>query len=114
MDQEIKMAVETVRDPASIPLITYVWVMLLAGFGCVVRVLRELQNSRKSLRKILFHFIAELLTSCFAGLLTFWLCKAGNVDPFYTAIWTSVAGWMGVRTLTAFESLYKLRFGAGK
>lgn len=112
MDQELRMAADSIRDPSSVPLITYAWVFLLASFGCVVRVLREIQTSRKSMRKILLMFVAELFTSCFAGLTTFFLCQAGNVDPMYTAAWTSIAGWMGVRALTVIESIYMARFGA--
>lgn len=112
MDQEIKMATDTLKDPSSVPLITYLWVFLLSLFGCIVRVLRELQTSRKSLRQIIVTFIVELLTSGFAGLVTFFLCEAMDVNPMYAAVWISIAGWMGVRALTVLESLHKARFGA--
>ena len=109
MNDEIRTAADLAKDPSSIGWITYAWVLLLSVFGGVVRVARELLKMEKTPREIALVFVVEMLTSGFAGLLTFFLCEASHINPMYTAVLTSVAGWMGVRALTVIEAIYKAR-----
>lgn len=109
MNDEIRAAAELAKDPASISVWTYVWMIGLSLFGGVVRVAREVHSQRKPFKEIIAIFVVEMLTSAFAGLITFLLCQASEINPMYTAIFTSLAGWMGVRALIGLEALYKTR-----
>lgn len=79
-----------------------------------MRVIREVKLGGKSWKQILGIFIAELLTSVFVGLVTFFLCESSGFKPFYTATLVSVASYMGGRALTVLEALYKARLDATK
>lgn len=114
MNEEIKNASEFVRDPASISVTTYVWVVVLATMGGIVRVVREVELGDKSWKKILMIFLVEIFVSIFAGVVTFFLCQSNNVQPFYTAVMTSLAGYMGGRALTMLEAVYKAMCGKGE
>lgn len=107
MNDEIRAAHDLAKDPSSISTLTYAWVLLLSIFGGVVRVAREMMGMKKTPRQIVVIFLVEMMTSAFAGLITFFACEASHVGPMYTAIFTSIAGWMGVRALAAVETLYK-------
>lgn len=113
MNEEIKHVSEVVKDPSSVPLVTYMWVFLLASWGGIVRVFREVKLGDKSWRQIVLIFIAEVATSSFAGVLTFFLCESQNVERLYTAAMTGVAGYMGGRALSVLEAVYKARTSPG-
>lgn len=58
-------------------------------------------------------FLAELLTSLFVGLITFFLCQSSGFLPFYTAVMVSIASYMGGRALSVLEAIYKARSKEG-
>lgn len=109
MQDEIKSASEIAKDPLSISIATYAWVFFLSMWGGVVRIMREIKLGGKTWREIAFIFACELLTSGFAGLLTFFACQRAEFDPMYSAVMIGVAGYMGGRALSWFEEIYKGR-----
>jgi CHASE2 domain-containing sensor protein len=79
------------KSPFSYPIWTYVWVFGLAALGGVIAALKKDQSFRKSL--------ADILSSLVAGLVTFWLCEANNINPLYSAVYIIVNGHFGTRVL---------------
>jgi hypothetical protein len=93
------------KDPFGYPLGTYLWVFGLALIGGAVKYLN--QSSKFSF----YILIRDLVTACFAGLLTFWLCEWTNISGPLSAVFISIAGLMGTRALREIEHLYMLRMG---
>ena len=107
MQEELKTATNVAQDPTSISVMTYVVVLILSMWGGLVRVIREVKLQGKSIPQIIGIFIAELVTSGFTGVITFYLCTSAGISPLYTAAMTAIAGYMGGRSLTVFEALYR-------
>ena len=55
-------------------------------------------------------FIGEVLTSGFAGVLTFYLCEWADVAQLLTAAFVGISGHMGSRALFMFERWAEKRF----
>lgn len=108
MNDEIRQASDLARDPTSVSAATYFWVLFLATWGGIVRVTREVKFGGKTWKEVLFIFFAEMAVSSFAGVVTFFLCESANMERFYTAVLTSLAGYMGGRALNMLEGIYSL------
>jgi hypothetical protein len=93
------------KDPFGYPIGTYLWVFGLALIGGAVKYLN--QNSKFSLLVL----VRDLVTACFAGLLTFWVCEWTNISGPLSAVFISIAGLMGTRAIREIENLYRLRMG---
>lgn len=107
MHEELRNASEIVKDPTSYSFFTYLWIAALSMWGGVVRIIRENTFGGKTKLEIARIFLFELITSGFAGVLTFYLCEAAGFQPLYTAAMTSIAGYMGGRSLAVIEAIYK-------
>lgn len=96
------------KDPASYSLITYAWVLLLSAWGGAVSFMRK---RRRGLVKPFswIELMVEVLTSAFAGVLTFWLCEASQIDPLITAALVGISGHMGSRAIFAIEQFAETR-----
>lgn len=105
MNEEIKQVAELAQNPGP-SWFAYAWIVALAIFGGIVRVIRESEFKGKSWRQIAFIFFAELITSLFVGMLTFFICQAAEFNEIKTAIMVSIASYMGSRALTVAESAY--------
>jgi predicted CDP-diglyceride synthetase/phosphatidate cytidylyltransferase len=90
------------RDPFDYSFWTYVWVLLLSAFGGLVNFSHKIQDGRTSPFR-LTEFIGELVTSAFAGLLTFWLCESAGIDKLISAVLIAISGHMGSRAIFRFE-----------
>jgi hypothetical protein len=93
------------KDPFGYPLGTYLWVFGLALIGGAVKYLN--QSSRFSLIVL----VRDLVTACFAGLMTFWFCEWTSISGPLSAVFISMSGFMGTRALREIENLYRLRMG---
>lgn len=90
------------KSPETYSILTYGWVFALAIAGGVVSFYRKLQT--KAVRIFnLIEFVGEIVTSAFAGVLTFWMCEHSNVDPLLSAALVGIAGHMGSRAIFLFE-----------
>lgn len=99
------------KDPTSYSLITYGWVFCLAILGGIVNFMRKLQTGKARIFNIA-ELVGEVVTSGFAGVLTFWLCENANIAPLVTAALVGISGHMGSRALFLFEDFLKSKFPA--
>lgn len=99
------------KDPTTYSLITYAWVLLLASLGGAVNFLRKLRAGSVRAWNVT-EFIGELVTSAFAGVITFWLCEAAEIRPLLTAALVGIAGHMGSRAIFHLERFFEARFPA--
>lgn len=97
------------KDPMTYSLLTYAWVAILSAWGGAVNWIRN----RRTGRARPFNFmemIGELITSAFAGVLTFWLCEASGIQPLITAALIGISGHMGSRAINQLELWVESRF----
>lgn len=90
------------RDPFDYSVLTYVWVLLLSAFGGMVNFSRKVNEGRTTPFRFT-EFIGEVVTSSFAGLLTFWLCESAGVDKLIAAVLIAISGHMGSRAIFRIE-----------
>lgn len=91
-----------IKDPTTYAAITYLWVVLLSAWGGVVSFFAKVK--RGDARACNFvELIGEIVTSGFAGILTFWLAEAANFNPLITAALVGISGHMGSRAIYAME-----------
>lgn len=101
------------KDPTTYSLITYAWVLLLASWGGVVGYIRKV-NSGAVARYSVTEFVGEVVTSAFAGMITFWLCEASGISQLMTAALVGVSGHMGSRAIYQIECWARDRFDGNK
>ncbi|GLP98690.1 hypothetical protein GCM10007891_05440 [Methylophaga thalassica] len=90
------------KDPTAYPLITYSWVFLLSIMGGVVSYIRK-RRMGKIARFSITELVGEIVTSAFAGLITFFLCEAAKIPPMLAAAMIAVSGHMGSRLIFMLE-----------
>lgn len=101
------------KDPSNYPLLTYLWVVGLATLGGAVNFLRKVRAGAARAFNIT-EFVGELMTSGFAGLLTFWLCEWGGIDKMLSAVLIGISGHMGSRAIFRIERWAEEKFVAMK
>lgn len=101
------------KDPTSYSLLTYAWVFLLSILGGVVNFMRKLHEGHVRAFNII-EFIGELVTSAFAGIITFWLCEHAQFAPLITAALVGVSGHAGSRAIFMLEEFLKAKFPGAK
>jgi LydA holin phage, holin superfamily III len=99
------------KDPTSYSLLTYAWVFMLAILGGVVNFMHKLKAGHTRVFNFV-EFIGELVTSAFAGVITFWLCENAGISPLMTAAFVGVSGHMGSRAIFMLENWLKEKFPA--
>lgn len=92
------------KDPTTYDLITYAWVIGLAMVGGFVSFMRKVREGHARVFNVL-ELIGEIVTAGFAGVLTFWLCEAGKINPLVTAALVGITGHMGSRAIFMLERL---------
>lgn len=96
------------RNPFDYSVITYLWVLCLSAFGGAVNFSRKLREGR--VRPVnVTEFLGEIVTSAFAGLLTFWLCEASGIAQLYAAVMIAISGHMGSRAIFRIEKWLESR-----
>lgn len=99
------------KDPTNYSLLTYAWVFSLAMLGGVVSFMRKVRDGVA--RTFNFtEFIGEIVTSGFAGLLTFWLCEAADLNKLVSAVLIGISGHMGSRAIFKLEKWAEEKLGA--
>lgn len=109
MNDEFRQASDLIKDPSAVSWTTYMMVVFLAAWGGIVRVIRKSKLGGKTWQQIGMTLVVEMVISSFAGVITFFLCQSNNVQPFYTAVMTSLAGYMGGSALDVLEAVYRAR-----
>jgi hypothetical protein len=97
------------KNPFNYELITYCWVFGLSAWGGAVSFMRKMREGQTRPFNIM-ELIGELVTSAFAGMLTFWLCEAGSINPFIGAAFVGISGHMGSRAISLLEHYFAKKF----
>ena len=97
------------KDPTSYSLLTYGWVIFLSMVGGFVSFHRKVQEGNVKMFNLMA-FFGELVTAAFAGVLTFWLCEAGDIDPLTSAVLVGISGHMGSRLIMQIEAWLTRKF----
>lgn len=98
------------KDPFAYGLITYAWVTGLAAWAGFLNFYRRVKEGDAKVFNV-FEAIGEMATSSFAGLITFWLCEASEINPLVTASLIAISGHMGSRSLYMLELQVEKHFG---
>lgn len=97
------------KDPLSVPLRTYGFMLAVALLGGLVSWIAKVRRGDAQAWNLM-QLVGELCTSAFAGLLAFWLCGATGVSVEWTAPLVGIAGHMGTRAISAFEEFAQKRW----
>jgi hypothetical protein len=98
------------KDPFNTyTFITYVWVAGLSMWGGLVSFIRKVKEGSTHMFSIR-ELLGELVTSAFAGIMTFWLCEAAQMNPLITAALVGISGHMGSRTIYKIEKWATSKF----
>lgn len=90
------------KDPSTYTMITYAWIVALAAWGGIVNFINKVRQGEARACNIA-EFIGEIVTSGFAGILTFWLAEAANINPLITAALVGISGHLGSRAIFLME-----------
>ncbi|MDE2441395.1 MAG: phage holin family protein [Betaproteobacteria bacterium] len=91
------------KDPTTFSMLTYAWVFALSAWGGAVNFVRKVRNGSARPFNVM-ELVGELMTSAFAGIITFWLCNAADIQPLITAALVGISGHMGSRAIYHFET----------
>lgn len=98
------------KDPSNISLITYGWVIILSIWGGIVHNIRKVRDGTTK-RFSISELVGDVVTSGFAGIVTFYLCQAADVNAPMTAAMVGISGHMGARAIFLFEEWLRGKFG---
>jgi len=90
------------KDPTTYSLVTYAWVFFLSAWGGFINFWGKVKRGDARFLNIT-ELIGELMTSAFAGIMTFYLCEAASIDALLTAAMVGISGHMGSRAIFMFE-----------
>lgn len=91
------------KDPLSYPLKTYGFMLVMAIFGGFVSWYAKVRRNEIPGSSV-FHFIGEITTSAFAGLITFFACEYIGLPQIITAGLVGVSGHMGAKVISLYEA----------
>lgn len=98
------------KDPTTYTLLTYAWVIGLSVWSGVAGFISKLRSGKA--RPFNFSELAgDIIISGLAGLLTFYLAEAAEINPLITAALVGVAGHMGSRAIALMEDWATAKFG---
>jgi len=89
------------KDPTTYSMLTYAWVVGLSMWGGVVNTLARVKSGGEKF-SILILF-ADISVAAFAGVITFWLTQAANIDQLLSAAMVGISGHMGAKIIRFFE-----------
>jgi hypothetical protein len=98
----------SVSTPMLMPILTYIWVALIAMFGGLVSFIRRLnkRNTPMPMRRLFITLVGELVISAFAGLITYWLCQYWGLHPALTAVFVATSGHLGGKSIDAIGRIW--------
>lgn len=103
MNEEIKQAVEAMKDPLSYSWLTYCWVGLISAWGALVSFLNSMRDRQEDVKTAFMTLVIRIITSTFVGVLTFYACELADFQKLSTAICVAVTGNMGGEALRLFQ-----------
>lgn len=87
-----------------------VWMAIIGALGGLMSFYRKMKAGQTRAINVV-ELIGELFVSAMVGLVTYWICKSFNVDPWLTAVGAAVSGHMGTRAIFMGEQVLSKRFG---
>ena len=87
----------------------YLSTIFLSTWGGLVNHITKLRSGEKKFQAK--ELISDLVVSTFAGLITFYFCRAASVSETMSAVLVAISGHMGTRAIAGFETLYKRVMG---
>ena len=96
------------KDPTNFTLITYAWVLFLSTWGGLVSFFRKVKTGETKASNIM-ELVGELVTSAFAGVITFYLCDAAGIGGLISAVFVGISGHMGTRAIFLLERAVEKR-----
>jgi hypothetical protein len=98
------------KDPLAYPLKQYGFILAVALLGGLVSWYGKVRAGTLQAFNVMA-LVGELATSALAGLIAFWLCEYMGFNPALEAALVGIAGHMGTRAITAFESFAQRKWG---
>ena len=98
------------KSPETVPLITYVWVLLLSIWGGVASNIRKIRNGTIK-HFSLSELIGDMVISGFIGVITYYICDYYELHQMLTAFAVGMSGHMGTRAIHLAEIAIGKRFG---
>lgn len=78
------------------------WMIAISATGGAVNFYHKVKSGQVRAFN-LTELVGELVTSSFAGIVTFWICKSFSVNEWLTAAGVAIAGHMGTRAIFLLE-----------
>ncbi|MGV8899997.1 MAG: phage holin family protein [Burkholderiaceae bacterium] len=100
------------KSPETYSYLTYLWVFGLSALGGAVSFIRKVREGNARAWNFV-EFIGEIMTSVFAGVLTFYLCEWSGFSQLATAAFTGIGGHMGSRAIFILEKFFESKFDGG-
>lgn len=91
------------KDPLSYELATYGWVTFISAWGGLASFFIKIKNGHV-VRPSIAEFIGEIVIAGFVGVLTFFVCEAGGINPLLSASFIGISSHMGSRAILLFEN----------
>lgn len=83
-------------------LIPTIWMAAIAAIGGYVNFRQKMQQGNVRAWN-LTELLGEMAVSAFCGVLTFWICRGFDVNPWLTAAGVAISGHLGARGLFLLE-----------
>lgn len=93
--------------------LTYLWVAILSCWGGIANFCHKLKIGHSRTFNIA-ELIGELVISSFTGIITYYFCRATDVDEYVTAMLVGISGHMGSRAIFLIERKLLARLGFSK
>jgi hypothetical protein len=90
----------------AVPLL---WVTLISLLGGVASFFGKVRRGEARPWNVV-ELVGELTTAALAGMVTYWLARWAQLDPWATAAAVGISGHMGSRALFLFERWLSRRF----
>lgn len=90
-------------------IMPYLSTIFLSTWGGVVNHITKLRSGKKKFQAK--ELIFDLVVSTFAGLITFYFCRAASVSETMSAVLIAISGHMGTRAIAGFEVIYRRIIG---
>lgn len=94
------------KDPSAFSLITYLWVTALSMFGGLITAWKTWLDSERRTYTI-SHFFLDIASSSLAGLITFWLANAAELNQLIITVLVAISGTMGARAIFEMQYYYR-------
>ncbi len=93
-------------DDDSLPASLITWALVI-GLSCWGGLIRYLSRVRMGQEFSFAWMLVSMVTSAFAGVLTYLLCCAAGISGPMAGAMVGISGWMGTEALNSLEALWR-------